>query len=198
MKKKLRDLADIRTGYQFRGKVVPNDDANVAVIQIKDVNEERMVQTAELVSVKLDKPEPYLVTRGDVLFLSRGHRQYAAVVSEPVQNTIVTGYFFILRPKVNLIHPEYLAWAINGAEFQAALRPSVRGSHIPLVSKADFLDLALRVPPLDVQQQVLKLQELSRRERRLSEAIQTKRQQLVGAITHNLIQGTRKGPGAKP
>jgi len=198
MKKKLRDLADIRTGYQFRGKVVPSDDANVAVIQIKDVDEERVVRTAELVSVESDKPEPYLVTRGDVLFLSRGHRLYAAVVSEPIRDTIATGYFFILRPDVTVIHPEYLAWAINGPEFQEALRPYVRGSHIPLVSKTDFQSLLLCVPPLDVQRQVLKLQELSRRERRLTETIQAKRQQLIEAITHNLIQGTRKAPGAKP
>ena len=39
MKKRIRDIAEIRTGYQFRGKVEAAEDANVAVIQIKDIND---------------------------------------------------------------------------------------------------------------------------------------------------------------
>lgn len=198
MKKKLKDLADIRTGYQFRGKVVPSDDANVAVIQIKDVDDERTIHTDDLVEVQLEKPEPYLVTRGDVLFLSRGHRLYAALVDRELRATVATGYFFILRPDTTAVRPEYLAWALNGPEFQEALRPLVRGSHIPLVSKTDFQNLVLCVPTLEVQAQVLRLQELSRRERRLAEAVQSKRQKLIEAITHNLIHGPRKARGAKP
>jgi restriction endonuclease S subunit len=189
MKKKLKEIAEVRTGYQFRGKVSASDEANVSVIQIKDVDEHLFVHTSDLVPVKVDNPEPYMVSQGDVLFLSRGHRQYATIVTESVQDTIATGYFFIVRPKASVIRPSFLAWTINQPEFQEAMRPFVRGSHIPLVSKVDFQEITIRVPPLAVQDRIMTFQALFEREKQLTAAIQEKRQQLLQAVSHKLITG---------
>lgn len=189
MKKKLKDIADIRTGYQFRGKVSASEDANVSVIQIKDVDEFLVVHTSDLVPVKVDNPEPYLVSQGDVLFLSRGHRQYATLLTEPVHDTMATGYFFVIRPKAAVIRPSFLAWTINQPDFQESMRPFVRGSHIPLVSKMDFQNITIQIPPLAVQDRIMTFQSLFERERQLSAAIQVKRQQLVQAVSRNLITG---------
>ncbi len=189
MKKRIRDIAEIRTGYQFRGKVEAADDANVAVIQIKDIDERLNVQVQDLLPVKLDNPEPYLVTQGDVLFLSRGHRQYAASVSEPVRNTVATGYFFILSPDVALVRPDFLAWSINQAEFQDALRPYTRGTHMALVSKSDFQNLTINLPTHAVQDRILAIQQLIDRERELTTALQLKRGKLVEAISRELLNG---------
>ena len=189
MKNRLRDIAEIRSGYQFRGKVSADEDANVTVIQIKDIDDRLNVRTDDLIPVKVDKPESYLVSQGDVLFLSRGHRQYAAVISEPVQDTIATGYFFILRPTTKLVQTEFLAWSINQSDFQEELRPFVRGSHMPLVSKTDFQDLLITLPPLAVQRQILQLQNLFDRERELTSALLQKRGELVQAISRLLLTG---------
>jgi hypothetical protein len=192
MKKRMRDIAEIRTGYQFRGKVEAADDANVAVIQIKDVDDRLKVRVEDLLPVKLDNPEPYLVTQGDVLFLSRGHRQYAATVSEPVRNTVATGYFFILSPDITLVRPDFLAWSINRTEFQDAVRPYTRGTHMPLVSKSDFQDLTITLPAMAVQDRILALQQLTDRERELTTALQLKRGKLVEAISRDLLNGRLK------
>lgn len=189
MKKKLKDIADIRTGYQFRGKVAASENANVVVIQIKDVDDKLYVHTSDLVPVKVDNPEGYEVSQGDLLFLSRGHRHFAAVVTDPVQKTIATGYFFILRPKAKLVQPSFLAWSINQPEFQDAMRPFVRGSHIPIISKADFQDLTIRLPSLAVQQRIIDLQNLFDRERDLTAAIQQKRGELLQAVSVKLMTG---------
>ena len=160
MKKRIRDIAEIRTGYHFRGKVEAADDANVAVIQIKDIDDRLKVQVHDLLPVRLDNPDPYLVSQGDVLFLSRGHRQYATTISEPVRNTVATGYFFILRPDQFMVRSEFLAWSINQPEFQDSLRPFTRGSHMPLVSRSDFQDLTITLPAMAVQDRILALQQL--------------------------------------
>lgn len=186
---RLIDVAEIRTGYQFRGKVVPSDDANVAVIQIKDVDEHQCIDTSDLVPVKVENPEPYLVSQGDVLFLSRGHRLCAVLVTDLVRDTIATGYFFIIRPKIGVIRPSFLTWTINQPDFQESMRPFVRGSHIPMVSKLNFQDIIIRVPSLDFQDRIMTLQSLCEREKRLSAAIQEKRQVLVQAVSHKLISG---------
>lgn len=191
MKKRLKSIAEIRTGYQFRGKVSADEDANVAVIQIKDIDGRLSVHLDDLVPVRMEKPEPYLVSQGDVLFLSRGHRLYAALISEPVQDTVATGYFFILRPNDRLVRSDFLAWYMNQPDFQDGLRPFLRGSHMPLISKSDFQNLTIKVPPLAVQQRILQLQHLSDREQ-LASVLQQKKAELVEAISRKLMLGQLK------
>src|SRR5688572_28942269 len=110
-------------------------------------------------------------------------------------NTIATGYFFILRPRGRLVLPGYLAWSMNQPDLQEALRPYLRGSHMPMVSRADVEDLRIPLPPLDVQRQVLKLNDLLDQERRLSAAIQDRRGLLVQAVARKLMLGQRPNEG---
>src|SRR2546423_12829470 len=98
MKAKLSDIAEIRSGYQFREKVEHDPDGWVPVIQIRDLTDDFRLRTEDLIRVSMERTEPYLVGQGDVLFLARGHRLGAAAVTEPLVGTIATGYFFILRP----------------------------------------------------------------------------------------------------
>jgi hypothetical protein len=200
MKTKLRDIAEIRSGYQFRGKVEASDDPNVAVIQIKDLADRLSgrpggrvdVQLADLVRVRLDNPDPHFVEFGDVLFLSRGHRQIAAVISEPVTKTVATGYFFVLRPDTRCVRSEFLSWLINQPTFQEVLRPLSQGTHMPLVSKTDFQDLTIVLPSLTVQDRILKLHNLIDREWELAALLQQKRGELVQAVSQELISGRLK------
>lgn len=191
MKKRLRDIADFRIGYQFRGKVKPDPAGAVRVVQIKDIDSDLQVRIPGLTPVSIDRPEPYLTQAGNVLFLNRGHRLYAVVVPEVEPNTIATGYFFILTPNPHLMLPEFLAWSLNQPEFQESLRPYHRGSHIPMVSRSDVEELRIEVPSLEVQQRILALNNLMDDERRLFAAIQEKRNILVQAVSRKLIQDTQ-------
>ena len=74
MKQRIVDLAEIRSGYQFREKVEHDPDGFVPVIQIKDLTSDFQLHTNDLIRVSLAKSEPYRVEQGDVLFLARGHR----------------------------------------------------------------------------------------------------------------------------
>lgn len=189
MKKRLKDIADFRVGYLFRGKVKPDPSGSVRVVQIKDVDAKRRINTAGLEQVNIDKPEPYLVQPDDVLFLSRGHRLYATVVPEVEPNTIATGYFFILRPNDETVYPAYLAWTLNQPAFQESLKPYRRGTHIPMVSRADVENLRIQIPPLDVQRKIVKLNELMEKERRIVSTIQEKRRLLVQAASRKMMHG---------
>lgn len=198
MKQRIRDIAEIRSGYQFRGKVeASSDDPNVAVIQIKDLSDRLgafpggrvEIQLADLVQVRLENPEAHFVQQGDVLFLSRGHRQVASVISEPVTSTIATGYFFVLRPDTRKVRPAFLTWYINQPDFQELLRPLSRGTHMPLISKADFQELPVTMPPLAVQDGILELQNLVERERELTAVLLQRRGALAQAISQELLSG---------
>jgi hypothetical protein len=193
MKARLAEVAEIRSGYQFREKVEHDPRGTVPVIQIKDLTDDFRLRTDELIRVSMDRTEPHRVSQGDVLFLARGHRLGAAVVNEPLTGTIATGYFFILRPSQR-VRSGYLAWAINQREFQDQMRPLVRGSHIPLITKGDFQGLRIEVPPLEIQDRIVALDELHRRERQLVAEIQARRAELIHAISRRAV---KRQPGRK-
>jgi restriction endonuclease S subunit len=193
MKSRLAEVAEIRSGYQFREKVEHDPRGTVPVIQIKDFTDDFRLRTDDLIRVSMKRVDPYLVNEGDVLFLARGHRLRAAAVNEPLTGTIATGYFFILRPSWR-VRPGYLAWAINQQEFQEQMKPLVRGSHIPLITKGDFQELRIDVPPVDIQDRVVALDELHRQERQLVAEIQAKRAELIHVISQ---RAARRGTACK-
>ncbi len=187
-------VESITTGFQFRGRVEPDPNGNVAVLQVKDLKDGGTVRPADLVTVRIDKDfEQYMVRPGDVLFLSRGHRLSAVVVGDLPRNIIVPNYFYILRPKPVVV-PEYLAWFINSAKAQAQLRLVQTGSHMPIVAKSEFSQLEIDLPPLDVQQLIVGVDGLARQEQLLLTELLATKKQLIDQICVRAASG-RAGKG---
>lgn len=183
VKAQLKDLADIRMGYQFRGRVEHDPKAPYPVIQIKDLNEDRRLEPTGLARVQTKRdPQPYMARAEDVLFLSRGHRPFATILDTPPDNAIVSGYFFIIRMKSDGILPAYLAWYINQPPFQTELRPFLKGTHMPMVALRDFVDLFIDIPPIAVQESIVKLDVLRRREQQLLVQVREKRDELIQSV----------------
>ena len=114
MKKKITEVADIQLGYQFRKKIEPVGDGTHWVIQIRDFNESHLLNKEALSRVRIDKPsEQYLIHQGDVLFLSRGHRNWAAAIVDDLKDTVAVSHFFVIKRKNATILPEYLAWHMS-------------------------------------------------------------------------------------
>lgn len=183
---RLKDIAEIRSGFQFRGKIKPDPDGDVRVIQIKDFDDNRQLQPGEVDRIAFGRdPATYRVEPGDVLFLSRGHRLFAAAIDEPPADAIATGYFFIMRLKTDAARPDYVAWYINSRSTQKTINTLKRGSQMPLISRGDVETLHIELPPLDIQEKIVALADLARRERRLMAELDAKRTELIeGACLH--------------
>ena len=190
MKTKLKDIVDIRTGYQFRGKVEPTTEASgIPFIQIKDVDPDFGLDPSDVYCVNVDIKtsrdkviEKYGVETGDVLFLSRGAQLFATAVEPEINATIATSYFFILRITDEKLDPGYLAWFLNHQRFQSQLAPFHQGTHIKTISRSVLQDLTITVPNLETQRKIAELQKLRRRELMLFHQIQSKREQLLNAL----------------
>ncbi|OHB54782.1 MAG: hypothetical protein A2Y12_03970 [Planctomycetes bacterium GWF2_42_9] len=184
---KLKDILEIRNGYQIAGRVQPEPDGPYAIIQIKDFKKDPADFT-NLERITPERtPELYQVIAGDVLFLSRGQKLTATAIQINLKNTIASGYFFILRLKTKGILPEYLAWYLNSDKFQNDLSSYIKGSHIPLILKSDFQELTVSVPSTDIQRKVIELAKLADQDSRLNNLIQDKRKKLINAISLNAI-----------
>ena len=189
MRQMLRDIADIQIGYPFRGRVKPDSNGTHFVIQIKDID-----KSQHLCIDDLDKvippgapPDKYQVRDGDVLFLSRGHRNFAIPVHDPPDYTIVASYFYILRPKTSEVLPGYMAWWINQEPAQSYLRSVSGGSHMPIVRRAEFELLEIQIPNVETQQTIIQLDELLCREQYLLSEID-KRRKLLAEYHHRTMR----------
>src|SRR5215471_4153027 len=196
----LRDMAEIQVGYQHRDKGHPINMGSTGthrIIQIKDLDLEEQFKR-EVIGrggsapyVWLDNlyqvtpagdAERYLVSQGDVLFLSRGQRTYAVPVLQALENTVASYYFYILRPDADRVDPEYLAWFINQPTAQACLERLRRGSHIKIIPKSAFEELEVVLPPLATQRAIVELERLWRREAYIMSRLVQARRRLVNGL----------------
>jgi hypothetical protein len=184
MKAHITDIADINIGYQFRTKIVPTDDGTHSVIQIRDFDDSRNLRVDNLMRVNIDKPvEQFHVNKGDVLFLSRGHRNWAAPIVNDLRHAIAASHFFVIRVKKPDVLPEYIAWYINQAPAQEFLHMNARhGTHMPLISLSAFKGLEVEVPSIDKQKKIVELSSLLEREKQLLAQLQEKRTRLINAV----------------
>jgi restriction endonuclease S subunit len=175
----LKDMVTIRSGRLFRGKIEPDPIGHYQVIQIGDIDVGRKLSYQDLTRINLPDIKPsQLVQKGDVLFISRGMRKHAVAIIEELNNVITTSQIFILRPSERLL-PEYLAWYLNQLPAQRYLEEHSSGTNVSLINMEAFGKLPVRAPKLDIQQKIVRISELSVRERELAELILKKRSALI-------------------
>jgi len=200
MKHELKDIAEVSLGYQHREKVSHVEHGSHRLIQGKDIVRTETLSSSidqpagwQIVSDNLDRVTPkgdagrYSLRPGDVLFVSRGTTNIAVPLNEQTirpfpdhwDNLIPAYTFYILRPDLNRVLPEYLAWFINQPPAQAYLTQQSRGTLVKLMPKSLFEELEVPIPPLAIQRQVMEIENLRAHEEGLLKRLIAARQRLV-------------------
>lgn len=188
-KVKLGDIARIQIGYQQRKRSGPGHVGSHRIIQISDIDRTGRLSTAKLeAATPVGDPARYLVSEGDVLFLSRGSRMVAVPVLEPLENTIASYYFYIVRVEADAVLPEYLAWYINQAPARKALRQQRLGSHVKMIPVTSFHTLQIDVPSAQTQRAVVELERLRLREREVAQRLAEARKRLICGISIGAVR----------
>lgn len=184
----LKDIATIRSGYLFREKIEPDPAGRYQVVQIGDISPNATLSNAGLTRTTLPDVKPsQILEPGDVLFISRGPRKQAVAIIEPMEQTIATSQFFILHPNESAL-PEFLAWHINQRPAQRYIEAHSRGSAVSLLNLEALKRLPLEPPPLKTQERIVRIHQLSLRERELLDAIREKRGALIERMLLNAAQ----------
>ena len=194
MKKKITEIADVQIGYQFRKKIESVDEGTNRVIQIRDFDEHRILYKEGLSRVKIDKSaEQYLINKGDILFLSRGHRNWAASITDNYEDTIAVSHFYVLKIRNASVIPEYIAWYINQTPAQEYLHNIARrGTHMPIIPLSAFKELTVDLPDKETQKKIVELSNLMEKEKMLLNELQGKRSQLINAISLKAIKTNKE------
>lgn len=182
---KLSDLADVRSGYSFRGAIEHDPAGDIRVLQIKDLRQSPVIKPEMLTTISWDaRTAPPLLQSDDIVVVARGDSNRASLfVGE--QPVVATSQFFIVNLKEQAVLPEYLCWMINLPQSQRSLERI--GTGILAISKSALQEMLIPIPSLATQKKLIELQRLWDEEDQLIERLQKNRKQMLQGIYQNLI-----------
>jgi restriction endonuclease S subunit len=88
----------------------------------------------------------------------------------------------VLRPKRDVVTPEYLAWVINQPPAQRHFDVAARGTNIRMIPRSSLDDLELDVPDIETQEKIVAVNALAERERELSQLAAETRRKMMSLI----------------
>lgn len=184
----LRNVCTVQIGYTARKRIRRAARDGILAVQLRDVPPNGSVDPAGLERLKVGTvPDRYMVGAGDVLFRSRGESNTACALDVRFREHILAMLpLFILRPKQQVVMPEFLAWAINRPRAQRHFDRYARGTNMRMIPRAVLTGLEIAIPALAVQRRIVALDILARRERTLTIRAAEKKRSLVTRILGDL------------
>ncbi|QDH71627.1 restriction endonuclease subunit S [Marilutibacter alkalisoli] len=184
----LGELADIQMGYPFRSRLEHDPEGDVAVIQMKDIDDANLLQAEDAIRVSLPTGKTrHLLREGDLLFRSRGRSNNAAQVLKGIGPAVLAAPMLLIRP--HKVLPAYLCWYINAPATQAQLGALAEGTSVRMISAEAVKALDVPLPSLAVQQHIAQTAALVDREQSLLARIATLRQR---ATQHLLMKSAHE------
>lgn len=190
----LRDLASIGPGYPFRGKLVLDNRGDAFVVQFRHVVVGKLLDDDS--GEGLDRAnlpgrkQPDYLRAGDVLFMAKGTRNHAVVIGDVPQNTVCTPNFYHIRlkPNVDGLMPEFLAWQLNHSDAQRYFSICSQGSVAPSVTKAQLGELPIVIPTLENQKLMIELAGAAIHEQELLSQLIANRQRMIDLVGSQLLR----------
>jgi len=194
MKFKLKKIASIQMGYSFRTRLDFMDQGQIAVVQMKDLNDENIVDCKDLMRVGMNTvKEHHLVRPGDIVFRSRGQVTTAAILVENPGPAVVAAPLLRIRVDQNVVLSDYLVWYINQPSSQALLASRAKGTSLKMISKQALESLEVTIPPLEKQRVIAELAVLANEEQRLIKKIAGCRSYYISTKLMRLAVGDTLG-----
>ena len=185
----LADIADVRSGYPFRGAIKEKPEGEAAVIQIKNVDADHGIDWPRVVRTDLvGRRKPDWLQYGDVVFTARGNRNAAASVGPITIKAVSAPHLFVIRLTANnQALPEFVAWLMNQPDAQRYFAQSAEGSYITSIRKQVLQKMPLHLPSIEKQKLVVQLNEAAQRERELLEQLIENRKQQLNLVAKSLM-----------
>jgi restriction endonuclease S subunit len=171
----IKSLAHIRMGVTLRGRDAtrPVSSGSVHMVRIGDISQDGKLKNDKFIRIEPNEPinEDLFLRPGDVLFPNRGTRTTALTYRLDVPRTLAGAQFFVLRPDIEQVLPEYLAWFLRTEEAARYFEGRRKGTYIQIIQRSDLADMEIPIPPLNVQRKIVEAANLAMEERILSERL---------------------------
>lgn len=186
----LGEVADIRSGYPFRGAIEEVTTGGVLVAQMRDVDVSDGVRWPNAVRAELlGRKPPDWLQGGDLLFVARGGRFFAACISEPPEPAVCGPHLLHLRVRSGCsVLPAFLAWQLNQSPLQRRLHVAAEGSSQLSIRVGEIAALEIAVPTLEQQARIVGLAGAALRERHLLAQLAHNREQQLAVLATQLAE----------
>ena len=179
----LKNIGDVKVGYQSKSRILERSDGLYRLIQGKDFTALHDLREKTLLKFYPERnPNLYFVCKGDILFQARGTAHFAYCMTKELSNTLAFSSFYIIRLKTKDILPEYLAWWLNQKSAQTYFNIHAKSTAISFISKKSLLQLDIKIPSLVVQEKVHRAVALLQKEAALQHELLKRRTELVNAV----------------
>lgn len=189
----LSDLADIHLGHPFRGTIAEHDHGDVNVIQVRDTDPSGEINPHSMIKTQLStKKQPDWLQMGDLLFVAKGAKHYSVIVDHPLDRTLCSPHFFVVRVKPEfkaVILPEFLCWQLNQRPSQRYFKASAEGSLYLSIRKQVLEEVPIKVLSLELQTQLVAMHRCSIKEQKVLQTLIENRQKQLKAIALQVLEG---------
>jgi len=186
---KLKDIAEITTGYSFRTKIQNDPKGNTYAIQMRDISDDRTNIIDEPNKVDGGKiHEKHLLKKGDVLFMAKGANNFAVCHDEKFNPAVAASAFFVLRLENDTILPKYICLYINSEIGQNYLQSNMAGTYIPNINKSTLQDMEINIPTIKDQEKLIKLFQTHLKEKELLGSILAKKEIMINEMIKRIIK----------
>jgi restriction endonuclease S subunit len=186
---KLKEVASIQLGYQARTTIKSSSDGAFSIIQGKDFDSPNELRMDNLIRFNPElNPERYSVRKGDVLFLSKGTKHFSYCIEKELNNTLVSGAFYVIRVMDGHLLPSYLSWYLNQKPAQVYFESQSGKTVLSFVSIRSLSQLSIQIPSFSIQQSISQIHYLWRKEQLLKSKLEKNRSDLISAISLKAIQ----------
>ncbi|ALA25950.1 restriction endonuclease subunit S [Piscirickettsia salmonis] len=182
----LCEIAEIRPGYPFRGTITPVANTGTFVVQVRNTNASGEIHTSGMITTKLTgRKQPDWLQQGDILFVAKGAKYFAAYVKQLPTKTVCSPHFFIVRIKnehSKTILPEFICWQLNQIPAQRYFKTTAEGSMYVSIRRQVLENVPIILPSIERQAQLVALHSSAVKEKKTLQKLITNRQQQLDAI----------------
>lgn len=188
-KTKLKNLAEVFSGFSFRKKIENDKNGKLYVIQMRDLSDDYLAidQQSMMKIHEEEVPARYLLKRGDILLISKGNNNKALVYDLDLPKAVAASAFFVIRPDQSQIDPYYLAWLLNQKPIQQYFNEHRAGTSTANLNIKVIFELEIPIPEKNIQRKVARINFLQQREQILTFQLQEKKRLLVSSNLMNII-----------
>jgi restriction endonuclease S subunit len=188
MNKTLADIAIVKAGHPFRGKIPEYKDGNAYVVQIRDIDNDGYIHWQQIIRTEITgRKSPEWLQKGDVLFAARGGRNVSAFVGDIDKPTVCAPHYFLIQVTDKKVLPEFVAWQLNQKNAQRYFANSAEGSAQVSIRRAILEAIPLVIPSIEKQMAIVGFDNKVKQEKRLLNALIDNRASQMQGIAQALL-----------
>lgn len=193
MHKKLSKLADIVSGYTFRGSIENDPSGDIFVLQAKNIQTNQDIGDITDFTTITDKSlrNPYFLQHNDILLVSRGSGLgsfRSAIFASGELKVMPSSSVHVIRIQDVTVLPKYVSLYLNSEIGQKELLQIVTGgSYIQSILVKNLIDFKIPIPPIHIQKSIIALHENITDQERILKRKQELQKNIINASFTNLI-----------